>query len=492
MKNLILVRKIGLSFLLLCISVAVLGQSGKVPRIHLISIVDRWSERSDNYDKDYLLRRASELMHAEMSAKLNAISKEIKVMKGLAPSEEIFIEHRVFDDGYTTNPDSNKFSWQRLDNILNEIDCKGDIVFVLYNGHGFSFSDPIVDNRGNEMSYPDLILNYEGLDPLNPYSSMPYVDILCRLQRKQPSLIVSLVNACQNEVAPNLQKALTQTYETYQTKQYTTAGGNKGEPNKLEIREKNIRNLFLLEHSKYNQYKNNPNEILSAEFISCSKGEFTWIGDEGGHLYKNFSDVFDRLLEGQDSLTWEEIAKEVDSDTRDEIQDWNEKEDEIHLQNPQCRVFVKYLSCFSTPTPLNTPSRKPIYSGGTTGSNTNLIEYKDYLKGTKIPPFWLARNFVKLGSSYRIAGGIDESLKILNVARPVVEKQVSKKHRNNDKYLLASLYENTGLAHADNGDPSQAIEYLEKAKELYIETEAAGSVSVIDHLLEKLVKKMPK
>ena len=70
--------------------------------------------------------------------------------------------------------------------------CEGDVVMVIYNGHGFNDSNTktYYDASGEGITYPNLILNYER--PTKKEHFINYRDVLCQIEAKKPAMVFLL------------------------------------------------------------------------------------------------------------------------------------------------------------------------------------------------------------------------------------------------------------------------------------------------------------
>jgi tetratricopeptide (TPR) repeat protein len=352
------------------------------------------------------------------------------------------------------------FNEDKLKHEISNLECQGDIVIFLYAGHGFRY-----DNEVDEL--PHLKLNYEE----NEFTfGMSTRTIINGLKAKKPSTLITIINSCNNVPSKyDLNEGLTPS--TQGGYNYISGAGSSDDINGARLEE-----LF-----NSNLQDKGMNMVT---LISCSKNQQSWFNVNGGFFHEVFMTEFNNAVKSEKQISWNDIATETQKKTAFAIGRWNENHKDEGLQIAQCPSYI-----------IEDNNGKIIYSktcenndaiGGNTAdiseptSISTLYEYQEYINGTKKPPFWLARNFVKLGDSYINAGGNDEAIRILSAAEPVI------KSKPNEKYLLASLYENMGLAYLQKQDYEVAKSYLLQARSLYEQTEAKASVSVIDALLKKI------
>lgn len=461
------------------------AQNSAPKKIHLINMLDYYSDYSNQ--EGYAMRLASANLKAYFESKLTKLSYDI-------PNVQIEI-HNIFDepspkahDPYT-EIEKNRFSKNHLVETLQALSCEEDMVVVVYNGHGFTTSNKpaILDANGGNMTYPNLVFHYSR--PSNESHYIPYEDILCVLQQKKPAMIVSVISACQINVPEIVETQIAANYDAY-TKEFLTNFDQAGVQadyllyEEEAAKETRTKELFDLNtNTAYNSLQ--ANQVLSIELLSCSKGEFTWVDAEGGHFMTSFIDSFGEALESPTPTSWEIIAANTQFKTEHRINAYNIYEStkggqfEKHEQSPQCKVYVRDANdCskapISRPLPLvNNDLNIP------TASNQTFFEYEAQINGKRKTPLWLARRFVKLGESYRVAGSPDQAIKILDTAIPVLKA-------NKDTYRLATAYERLGLSYRDKKNKNKALQYLKEAKVLYHQMKVAGSMDVIDGLIEQL------
>jgi hypothetical protein len=356
------------------------------------------------------------------------------------------------------------FNEDKLKDEISNLECEGDIVIFLYAGHGFR-------NPHQVSELPFLKLNYEEGEPsLAMNKTVNAETVINRLKVKNPSTLISIINSCNNipqeykNLTPNIQGGYAYHIEE---------GGMSDNVNDVRLEE-----LFNLNP------QNKGTSVVT--LLSCSKDQKSWISIYGGFFHESFMIEFNKAVRSEKKISWDNIAIETQKKTAIAIERWNKKKENIGLKIEQC---PSYIIEDNNRKVTRSRSCENIESNDAVGGNaadifepnvTNLYEYQEYINGTKKPPFWLARNFVKLGDSYINAGGNDEAIRILSAAEPVI------KSKPNEKYLLASLYENMGLAYLQKQNYEVAKSYLLQARSLYEQTEAKASVSVIDALLKKI------
>lgn len=438
--------------------------------VHLINIFDFQTEIVDPITgelKSYKISVGAEKFRSYITAKAYKIAETLKI-----PLKS----HDFFDADFIPDPLHSKFSKYAIQDSLYKLSCKGDIVIVAVLCHGFSSNTEKYSN--DSVNYPNLILNYSG----NISESIPFGDILCSLTKKQPSLILSIVSTCQELVSDVIASMIQKRYEGFlrNFNNFSIAGKNDQVPytNSFEVRIERINDLFNQENLK--TYVNDSSQTICIELISCDKGEYTYIDEEGGHFLSAFMDVFDESLNSPLKVDWLSIAEKTKLKTQNTINDYNtylqnKRSEDYHLQNPQCFVTAKSGSCSDMPYFITSTLTNQQF-----GENSaDFYIYQDHLSKNIETPYYIAVRFVKLGDSYREAGNPELAIRTLDVAIEMLQQ-------TENQYVLATAYEKKGLALRDKLETDAAINELRKARNIFSSLNCQGSVSAIDHILVSL------
>lgn len=480
------------------------SQNNQPVTIHVINILDYISDYSDQ--NGYAIRYASDEIKSYVQSKMAKVAN--KVNAGQLKVYDIFDKKGMFNHNPYRNPEKNKFSKVYLLEEVEKMDCEGDVVVVVYNGHGFtnSQSKTFMGNNGRGITYPNLVLHYD--PPTSAKHYLAYDELLCKIQKKKPAMVLSIVSACQEKISnqvegmmafntsnPNSSTVDSLRDENFGTTQEYAFGFERASANAelvtnpFQVNEERTMELFNPYYKDdYRQAVEN-DKVISIELLSCSKGEFTWVDAEGGHFLTSFMDALDQALDSPIETSWEYVASNTYEITRRRVSAYNlyastkgGRFDE-HVQSPQTKVFFRTEDCNETPIARPLPRIPNTLATNTfqglTISNTEYFKYQKYLNGKQRPPIWLAVRFVKLGESYRTGGRPDYAVETLSAALPVLRA-------NDHWYQLATAYERLGLAYRDQGNFVEArANYLE-AQKLFKQLKVEGSLSVIQELIDQL------
>lgn len=427
--------------------------------IHIIQILDFNTAYKENTndpgDAGYIMSKASASIKDAVvplfSDLANSLNLQIKEHIIYDPERSI-----NYDDLSQNKPENLKFTPQYLDKILKDLKCENDIVVVLYSGHGFSF-----EKTGN-ISYPNLMLNYN--NDFKPYVN--YGDVLKIVHSKKPTLVISIVSACQTTPPSNLVSIIKTENRQYfanntfsfDMSQYANQSNVDIQRNRAQIEKKRASELFLL--PKYNDLSTNQ---LSVELISSSHGEQTYINNRGGHFIRAFRDVMTDMIKSDKEINWQEVAFLVDKKTKEYVTDANKNlpENEKHKQTPQCIVYAKGVNGDIVKTyPL---------IGTVKDDPKGIIEV--YAPYTGKPSMEYAIRLTKLSNTYREAGSKDFAMNAIEESLETL--------KGTNSYFEAVAYENRAMIHLDNGNTSAAKEDFQKALSIYEKLNAKGSVNAI-------------
>ncbi len=461
-------------------------EGGKI-KIHIIELLDFHSESlnpDNSTDEGYTMKQTSNvLLHSidvlfDLEKKMNM---EVIVYK-------LHDEKKEYEEIVESN--TNRFSIDSLNACIQKIQCKGDIVIVLYSGHGFTFPEEPISN----ISYPNLMLNYDR----KPNIYVPYQDILLALQAKSPKMVLSVINACQNPIPKEIAQQIKDsnpsiTSKNYESSAYVKASAEAVPLTKIDPEIQRGKELFYLSNYANEIYAD---RLLSVELISCSKGEFTNINRRGGHFVRAFANTFSEKI-GCKNLNhligWEEVAFEVAHKTKLSVEEYNSfNPSDKHKQTPQCKVVIKNAAGKNTLKELNMPSQsvscdgiQQTVSAAPTAvqvverPRTEFFEYSKVKAHDANISHTFAIRLTKLANTYREAKCFDCSIEALTVSIEALKKY-------KDVYFEATAYENLGLVYMDKGNSTTATYYLEKAFDLFKSINACGSATTIYNRLKEM------
>lgn len=222
-----------------------------------------------------------------------SVATDIKSYKKLAAD----IKAAVMDDNVSTTLDvysGDNCSYSKLDAYLNNLSCKGDIVFFIYNGHGGR-------SHMDESKYPRMCLasHYES-------NWMKISDLNDRLREKKPRLMVVVTDCCNSY--------------------YDRRGGNNESAYGITNNKSNgegLRNLFL-------------NFIGEVCITAASPGEYGWGITQGGLLSLNFLDAIYKFDAKGNTANWQDLIQTVSDNTYNtSVQYYNNR----WISNTQRPVF---------------------------------------------------------------------------------------------------------------------------------------------------------
>ncbi len=455
------------------------AQKRQPSTIHIIEILDfntayRTSE-NEAHDAGYIMKNAS-----------NSIKNAIVPFLGdMADNLHLKIKEHVvhdapgsFDYDHPENNDVNKLKYTPLflNKVLSDLECKNDIVVILYSGHGFSFAE----NKESRVSYPNLILNYK--NSFSPYYS--FRDILNKVYSKSPLMVLSIVSACQTEPNKTLAKLIKKENSEQMARNtfvYNFSGGTAGLDNPKQNRSltsvetDRARELFFLPN-----YSDINDNILSVELISSSHGELTYINHRGGHFVRAFKFAISSLIKcnNNKAVNWQDIASLTDTKTKEYVNDANKDlpDNDKQKQTPQCFVFIKnkkgdVIKKYEKPlTVVNCEGNTNV---NTPTPNDNPAVFSDYYAPyNRTPSYNFAIHLTKLANTYRESGQPDYAIEALSAALPVLKS-------NNNKYFEATAYENKAWAYLDKGDKQKAIDNFKIAMQKFDVIGCCGSAITI-------------
>lgn len=447
--------------------------NGQAPQnIHLIKIFDFHTEIIDertHEDKSYKIRYGAKKFESYITSKSQKVADKLSL-----PLKQ----YSFYDKTYIEDPLNSRFSKHAIDEDLLSIECENDIIIIAVFAHGFGTNTN--ENKTDSVEYPYIILNYNR----DISDSKPYYDILKTLNNKKPSLILSIVNTCQETVddktAYNINNRYNGYLRSFNANFVTAGGGTKIDENEFFISEDNIEKLF----TKPEVGSPIGNETVLIDLVSCSNGEYTYVDEEGGHFISSFMSVFDEQLSKNENVDWFEIALQTKLKTEKSIKSYNEylktkKSSKYHVQTPQCYVSLlpynsikpKYLQTSKTIIPNPDDNPNPCQK--------TIVINKDFYSPYNSPSYKFAIRLTKLANTYIQSGQPDYAIEALDVALPVLKS-------NNDKYFEATAYENKGWAYLDKGDNQKAIENFKIAMQKFDEIGCCGSATTIRAKLVQL------
>lgn len=222
-----------------------------------------------------------------------SVATDIKSYKKLAAD----IKAAVMNDGVSTTLDiysGNNCSYNKLDSYLNNLSCKDDIVFFIYNGHGGR-------SHKDESKYPRMCLasHYES-------EWMKISDLNDRLRKKKPRLMVVVTDCCNSY--------------------YDRKGGDNESAYGITSNNSNgegLRQLFL----------HFTGEVC---ITASSPGEYGWGTAQGGLLSLNFMDAIYKFDAKGSAANWRDFIQTVSDNTyNNSLQYYNHR----RISNTQKPVF---------------------------------------------------------------------------------------------------------------------------------------------------------
>ncbi len=381
-------------------------------RIHLIKIVD-----TDVPGHGDMRMGAEEL--------IGVMNREIvSLAKGLG-FNEIDLKTKKFDYEVTGSKYNNNFSLKSINELLDTIACKNDIVIVATYTHGVRSERP-------KDVYPLLSLASE---------TIHFQDILNKLISKKPSFMLSIVTSCQAGPANNIFSP------QIETKYVSTASGMLRSPEKYE-------KLFI--------EKKDDVQTVSVEFLSCSPSEYSYVDIYGGPFFYKLINIFRTTLDKNSNvkeINWKYIANELNQGFV--------KQTKNRAYGSQCPnslmrefrhnkvpVITKLSGCYDNP--------KLTYSD----------YYKPYKNGIS---HTFAVRLVKLANSYRSAKCDNCNEYALETLDKAIE--VLRKHK--DIYFEASAIELKGIIHYEQGKLKEAEKELFNAMVKFKSINCCGSATTI-------------
>lgn len=201
-----------------------------------------------------------------------SVATDIKSYKKIAAD----IKDAVKNDGVSTTLEvfsGDNCSYRKLDAYLDNLSCKGDIVFFIYNGHGGR-------SHNDESKYPRMCLasHYES-------NWMKVSDLNNRLREKDPRLMIVVTDCC----------------NSYYDRRSGNNESSYGISNN-NIQGEGIRHLFL-------------NYIGEVCMTASSPGEYGWGTSQGGILSLNFIDVIYKFDTMGNSANWLDFLQMISDNT---------------------------------------------------------------------------------------------------------------------------------------------------------------------------------
>lgn len=239
-------------------------------RIHFLKILD-------THAPNKILAKAAQAVDRTMDREVNALAGVLGI-----PTENV-LKYDLTGEHFTV---------EELENTMF-VDlgyCRDDIFIITYVGHGYRAFN-------QTDAYPALYMSGD-LE-----KGIPYGEIIQMVAEHRPSIILSLVNACNNPLDLTYQqpelpnKRLT---GRYKKNDYTVAA-----PTMAGRSPTRYRNLFKKHYSG----------TRSVEFISASPDYYTFIEDDGGIFFHKFLENFAQGLSASHNASWSTILSKTKSET---------------------------------------------------------------------------------------------------------------------------------------------------------------------------------
>lgn len=249
--------------------------------IHVLKILD-------SYNYEATLQNAAQVMDYEIDMEVRLLADKMGIFK---------------ENVHTYDLSGKRFCKDSLQWVV-EMDmtyCKNDIVILVYLGHGFRSKD-------NWTDYPELYLG-------NFDESVYFYDLLMDIIDKKPSVVLSIVNACNNDIGITTRPPQTPTTDFGSDYVVASVSG--------ERQTRRYEELFKMQGE---------NQAVSIEFISARKGDVSYISREGGIFFREVMNSFRKHLSKNYSIVWNDILEESERVTTKQTQDQLNR-----TQQPQCQ-----------------------------------------------------------------------------------------------------------------------------------------------------------
>ncbi|MCP4438318.1 MAG: hypothetical protein GY810_05175 [Aureispira sp.] len=248
--------------------------------LHVLRIMD-----SLNYSP--IIRQASVSISRRVDQEVDALMHNLGILT----------VHNYHITGYNFTP-------EYLAEVVEEdmMYCEGDIVMIVYVGHGFQSIE-------NTTQYPQF---YMGGSTKN---SVYYTDLLMDIIDKKPSVVLSIVNACNDEIGEYTYAPKTPTRNQYVV---------HAAPKYNNRRSARYRELFKPQSSYM---------ATVIEFFSSKEGQATYVMPDGGIFFNEAIDALQLYLSSAYAVVWSDIFTTVSKKT---IQKSLNEIDEIQM--PICQV----------------------------------------------------------------------------------------------------------------------------------------------------------
>jgi hypothetical protein len=448
-------------FLLLCCCISFMADAKK---IHVLLILD-----TDFYSRDVAYH--TELQTGAANIRMHVVQEAKFLMRHWNLTEQDVCIYEVSGEHMQGK---RNFTAQGLvsvlDTMTNHIQ-QGDCVITATYTHGMR-------SDRNTTVAPELCIG-----PAEAYDYFYFDDILLKIERKKPSLMLSIVTACQADLHIEVAQGPRRTSARYERTEL-------GRATAVSLNRRNSRYQYecLFDNPDYANFK-----TVSIEFYSCAKGQVSYVDSYGGVFFKEFLRALDEKISrgGNYKINWNIIAQAI----KDNVEPTTENCPN-GLQSPV--ALVRYIKENGTQVPiyLTESRKKPTHVIIDTLSVK--FQHTDILKGRRQPSLDLCRRFVKLGASYMMYGSRANALKVADTVIYFLKKKVDYNEKHHIKpgkknindagdamYYLAMAYEIRASAMDYEANPAGAKESLEKAFELYEKLNAISSKEVIEKCLQK-------
>lgn len=169
----------------------------------------------------------------------------------------------------------NNCSYEKLNAYLNDLRCDGDVILVIYNGHG-------ARSHEDNSKFPRMCL---GSDYIQKW--MKVSELMASLRAKNPRLVVVITDCCNSYFDRSLG------YNEKGFGIFTSHGNGDG-----------FRKLFL-------NYKG---EVC---LCGASPGEYGWALQQGGMLSLNMMQVMYMYDAKGDAASWDNVMRDISDRTYD-------------------------------------------------------------------------------------------------------------------------------------------------------------------------------
>lgn len=158
---------------------------------------------------------------------------------------------------------------QRLDTLTIE---QEDVVVFFFAGHGFH-----VSSEKSTTPWPNIYFSQNG-------QGIRYESIIKDLEKKNPKLLITIVDACNNLIP------------------------NESAPLRARTAMFNYTPDYVLEHNYKQLFLETSGTI---KITSSAVGEFAWGGKAGGVFTRSFIDKLNRAVTSENGIDWQDILDET-------------------------------------------------------------------------------------------------------------------------------------------------------------------------------------